>query len=110
MTEKLQLPFDLEASLSGAGQGTTKSAYEEDNVIFSQGEAAHSIFYISKGKVKLTVLSEQGKEAVVAILGSGDFLGEGCIARPLASAWLGRAAPAHGDCGGDDGMLDYSCR
>ena len=70
------LRFDPEAFLSEAGQGTTKSTYEEDQVIFSQGKAADSIFYISNGKVKLTVLSEQGKEAVVAILGPGDFFGE----------------------------------
>jgi CRP/FNR family cyclic AMP-dependent transcriptional regulator len=81
MTETLQLPFDLEAFLSHAGRGTTESAYEEDKIIFSQGEAADSIFYINRGKVKLTVLSEQRKEAVVAILDSGDFCGEGCLAR-----------------------------
>jgi CRP/FNR family transcriptional regulator, cyclic AMP receptor protein len=77
------LPFDPEAFLSKAGQGTTKSIFEEEQVIFSQGKAADSIFYISKGKVKLTVLSEQGKEAVVAILGAGDFCGEGCLAGQL---------------------------
>src|ERR1700730_16375777 len=84
-----ELPFDLEAFLSEAGRGTTKSTYEQDKVIFSQGEAADSIFYISKGKVKLTVHSEHGKEAVVAILGSGDFCGEGCLAaqpRRMATA------------------------
>jgi CRP-like cAMP-binding protein len=48
-------------------------------MVFSQGEPADSIFYIQEGKVKLTVLSEQGKEAVVAILGTGDFCGEGCL-------------------------------
>jgi CRP/FNR family cyclic AMP-dependent transcriptional regulator len=69
MSGKLELPFDPEAFLSDAAKGTTKSAYEENKVIFSQGEAADSIFYINDGKVKLTVLSEQGKEAVVAILG-----------------------------------------
>src|SRR6202521_6154222 len=83
MSEKSKLPFDPEVFLSNGGVGTTKSAYEEDNVIFSQGEAADSIFYINKGKVKLTVHSEQGKEAVVAILGPGDFLGEGCLAGQL---------------------------
>jgi len=74
------LRFDPEVFLSEAGQGTTKSTYAEDQIIFSQGKAADSIFYIKEGKVKLTVLSEQGKEAVVAILGSGDFFGEGCLA------------------------------
>src|ERR1700688_724474 len=80
MSGTFELPFDLEAFLSKAGRGTTKSTYEVDEIIFAQAEAADSIFYIEKGKVKLTVLSEQGKEAVVAILGSGDFCGEGCLA------------------------------
>jgi CRP-like cAMP-binding protein len=56
----------------------------ENGVIFSQGDSADAVFYIQKGKVKLTVLSRQGKEAVVAILGVGDFFGEGCLAgQPL---------------------------
>ena len=80
MSGTSELPFDLEAVLPKVVQGTTKSAYEEGKVIFSQGEAADSIFYINNGRVKLTVLSDQGKEAVVAILGPGDFLGEGCLA------------------------------
>jgi CRP/FNR family cyclic AMP-dependent transcriptional regulator len=80
MTGKLQHPFDLEAFLSSADRGTTESTYEEDKIIFSQGEAADSIFYINQGKVKLTVLSDQRKEAVVALLDSGDFCGEGCLA------------------------------
>ena len=93
-----ELSFDAEAFLSDAGRATPKSTFEEDKIIFSQGEAADSIFYISKGKVKLTVLSEQGKEAVVAILGPGDFFGEGCLAgQPLRMATAAN----------DDGMLDY---
>jgi CRP/FNR family transcriptional regulator, cyclic AMP receptor protein len=87
MSGKSEFPLDPEAFLSEGGPGTTKFTYEEDKAIFSQGDAADSIFYISKGKVKLTVFSEQGKEAVVAILGSGDFFGEGCLARqPLRMA------------------------
>jgi CRP/FNR family cyclic AMP-dependent transcriptional regulator len=89
MIGRLQHPFDLEAFLSNAGRGTTESTYEEDGIIFSQGEAADSIFYINKGKVKLTVLSDQRKEPVAAILGSGDFCGEGCLAaqpRRMATA------------------------
>jgi CRP/FNR family cyclic AMP-dependent transcriptional regulator len=89
MNGEFELPFDLDAFLSAAGRGTTKSPYEEDEVVFSQGEAADSIFYISEGKVKLTVLSAQGREAVVAILGPGDFFGEGCLAgqaRRMATA------------------------
>src|SRR5580700_6615150 len=83
MTGTLQLPFDPEAFLSNADRGTAKSSYEEDTIIFSQGEAADSILYINTGKLKLTVRSEQGKEAVVAILGPGDFFGEGCLAGQL---------------------------
>jgi CRP/FNR family cyclic AMP-dependent transcriptional regulator len=84
-----ELSFDAEAFLSDAGRATPKSTFEEDKIIFSQGEAADSIFYISKGKVKLTVLSEQGKETAVAVLGPGDFFGEGCLAgqvRRIATA------------------------
>jgi len=59
----------------------------ENGVIFSQGDPANALFYIQKGKVKLTVLSRQEKEAVVAILGVGDFFGEGCLAgQPLRMA------------------------
>jgi CRP-like cAMP-binding protein len=51
----------------------------EGETVFSQGDAADSIFYIRKGKVKLTVISQQGREAVIAMLGAGDFFGEGCL-------------------------------
>ena len=56
-------------------------------MIFSQGDPANAVFYIQKGKIKLKVLSRQGKEAVVAILDAGDFFGEGCLAgQPLRMA------------------------
>jgi CRP/FNR family transcriptional regulator, cyclic AMP receptor protein len=55
------------------------SDYRKDQIIFSQGEVADAVFYIQQGKVKLTVVSEQGKEAVVAILEAGHFFGEGCL-------------------------------
>ena len=58
----------------------TLSTYHKNQIVFSQDEPADSVFYIQEGDVKLTVLSEQGKEAVVAILGAGDFFGEGCLA------------------------------
>ena len=61
------------------GEGKTISKYRKDQIVFSQGEIADAVFYIQQGKVKLTVVSEQGKEAVVAILGPGDFFGEGCL-------------------------------
>ncbi len=60
-----------------------KLEYQKDQIIFSQGSSANIVFYIRKGGVKLTVLSEHGKEAVIAILGPGDFFGEGCMAGQL---------------------------
>jgi CRP/FNR family cyclic AMP-dependent transcriptional regulator len=55
------------------------SSYRKDQIVFSQGDLADAVFYIQHGKVKLTVVSEQGKEAVVAIVGPGHFFGEGCL-------------------------------
>jgi len=75
--------FDPKAFLAKADGGRTISKYRKDQIVFSQGEAADAVFYIQQGKIKITVLSEQGKEAVVAILGKGDFFGEGCLAGQL---------------------------
>jgi CRP/FNR family cyclic AMP-dependent transcriptional regulator len=87
MESKQKPPFDPQAFLAKANGGRTLSAYKIDQIVFSQGEPADSIFYIQEGKVKLTVVSDQGKEAIVAILGSGDFCGEGCLAgQPLRMA------------------------
>lgn len=72
--------FDLNLFLAEAGKGRTQADYRKNRNIFSQGDAADAIFYIQKGKVKLTAVSSQGKQAVVAILGAGDFFGEGCLA------------------------------
>ena len=76
--------FDLKVFLT-KGYGRRKRAeYGENALIFSQGDPADAVFYIHRGKVKLTVVSRRGKEAVVAILGVGDFFGEGCLAgQPL---------------------------
>jgi CRP-like cAMP-binding protein len=63
------------------GEGRTTANYDKNQVIFAQGDAANAIFYLQKGRVKLTVVSHHGKEAVIAILGNGDFFGEGCLAR-----------------------------
>ena len=77
-------PIEFLATVNG---GRTKPTYRKGSVIFSQGEPADSVFYILKGRVKIAVTSEQGKEAVVAILGAGAFLGEGClIAQPVRLA------------------------
>jgi CRP/FNR family transcriptional regulator, cyclic AMP receptor protein len=71
--------FDPQAFLAKVGTGKTISVYRKDQVIFSQGEVADTIFYIQKGSVKVVVLSDQGKEAVVGILEAGQFFGEGCM-------------------------------
>src|SRR5437660_11316753 len=86
MARKKDAPLDLRTYLAKARGGTT-SAYRKRAIVFSQGSPADAVFYIEKGKVKLTVLSQRGKEAVVAILGSGDFFGEGSLAgQPLRMA------------------------
>jgi len=71
--------FDPKAFLSKVDGGRTISEYQKNQIVFSQGDSADAVFYIQKGKVKMTVLSEHGKEAVVAILGPDDFCGEGCL-------------------------------
>jgi len=80
MTPKLKPLFDPKRFLAKVGKGRTISEYRKSQVIFTQGDPAEAIFYIHKGKVKLTIVSRTGKEAVIAILGAGDFLGEGCLA------------------------------
>jgi CRP-like cAMP-binding protein len=72
--------FDLQGFLAAAGKGRTLLDHPKSHQVFLQGDVADAIFYIQKGKIKLTVVSQQGKEAVVAILGAGDFFGEGCLA------------------------------
>jgi CRP-like cAMP-binding protein len=72
--------FDPNVFLATAGIGKTLRHYRPKQVIFSQGERADTVFYIQQGRARLSVLSKQGKEATIALLGPGDFLGEGCIA------------------------------
>ena len=72
--------FDAKAFLTKARTGRSVSAYEKKQVVFAQGDPADAVFYIERGQIKLTVISEQGKAAVVAMLGPGDFFGEGCLA------------------------------
>jgi CRP-like cAMP-binding protein len=71
--------FDRKTFLAKVGEGKTESKYRTDQIVFSQGDVADAVFYIQQGKVKLTVVSEQGKEAVVATSGPGHFFGEGCL-------------------------------
>lgn len=83
------VPFDADAFLSKLGPGRSTVEYRKNQAVFTQGDEADAIFFLRKGKVKLTVLSAQGKEAVLAILDDGAFFGEGClIGRPL---WMATA-------------------
>jgi CRP/FNR family transcriptional regulator, cyclic AMP receptor protein len=75
------VPFDPNLFLATVNGGRTITRYEKNEVIFSQGSPADKVFYIKKGKVKIKVISEQGKEAVVAVLGPDEFCGEGCLTR-----------------------------
>lgn len=76
---KPKLPFDPKVFLATVNGGRTISHYRKGQIIFSQGDRADSVFYIQKGRVKITVVSGQGKEAVVAILRAEEFCGEGCL-------------------------------
>ncbi len=80
MTPKLKQAFDPNFFLAKVGRGRTITDYQKNQVVFSQSDPADAIFYIQKGKVKLTVVSDNGKEAVIAILDAGNFLGEACLA------------------------------
>jgi len=71
--------FDLEAFLAKVDAGVTISKYGKGQVVFSQGDSADCVFYIREGRVKIAVVSAQGREAVVAFLKAGDFIGEGCL-------------------------------
>jgi len=73
-------PFNPKAFLAKAGTGRNILSFQRGQAIFSQGDRADAIFYVQKGKLKITVVSKQGKEAVIAILDTGDFFGEGCLA------------------------------
>jgi CRP/FNR family transcriptional regulator, cyclic AMP receptor protein len=80
MKRKAKLPFDPKEFLLKVNGGQRVSDYRKDQIVFRQGDPADAVFYIESGKAKKTVVSEQGKEAVVALLGPGDFFGEGCLA------------------------------
>ncbi|HJT21952.1 MAG TPA: Crp/Fnr family transcriptional regulator [Nitrospira sp.] len=77
---RMRPPFNPQTFLTKVGQGKTSLTFTKKQTIFSQGDAAEAVFYIQAGKVKLAVVSKQGKEAVVAILERGAFLGESCLA------------------------------
>jgi CRP/FNR family cyclic AMP-dependent transcriptional regulator len=81
--------FDSEAFLATVNGGRAKAEYKKKQIIFRQGDPADAVFYVQSGGIKLTVLSDQGKEAVVAMVRKGEFFGEGCLAaqpKRMASA------------------------
>jgi CRP/FNR family cyclic AMP-dependent transcriptional regulator len=89
MATKPKPTFDPQVFLAKADGGRTISKYRKNQVVFSQGDSADAVFYIQRGKVKVTVVSERGKEAVVAVMGPDEFCGEGCLAgqpRRMATA------------------------
>ena len=80
MEGKVPPPFNAQAFLDSAGLPKAVVDYSRDETVFTQGDLCEDVFYIQSGGVKLSVLSKTGKEAVVAMLGPGDFFGEGCLA------------------------------
>jgi CRP/FNR family transcriptional regulator, cyclic AMP receptor protein len=79
MTSKDRTSFSPKSFLAETNGGRHLVEYRKDQIVFSQGESADAVFYIQKGQVKVTVISEQGKEAIVALQGPDEFLGEGCL-------------------------------
>jgi CRP/FNR family transcriptional regulator, cyclic AMP receptor protein len=87
MKRKAKPPFDPKEFLLKVNGGQRMADYRKDQIVYRQGDSADAVFYIHSGKVKKTVVSEQGKEAVVALLGADDFFGEGSLAgEPLRLA------------------------
>ena len=87
MARKATSTFDPKAFLATVSRGRTVTDYRKGGVIYRQAAAADAVFYVQKGKIKITVRSKQGKEAVIALLGTGEFFGEGClIGQPLRLA------------------------
>jgi CRP/FNR family cyclic AMP-dependent transcriptional regulator len=80
LTQSQKQGFDPNRFLREGGKGRTIVTLDVGKVIFAQGDSADAVFYIQKGKVKLTVVSKGGKEAVIAVLSGGDYFGEGCLA------------------------------
>ena len=87
MAKKAKTKFDAKVFLATIAGGLTKSNYRKGEIIFAQGDPSDAVFYIEKGKLKVTVISEQGKEAVIAFLEEEDFVGEACLrGQPLRVA------------------------
>ena len=84
---KKQFPFNVKTFLNTVDGGRTVKTYRKNEKIFSQGDPADAVFYIQEGNVKVSIVSEAGKEAVVALHAKGDFFGEGCLtAQPFRLA------------------------
>lgn len=84
MAEKAKDAFDPQTFLASVSHGRTARSYRKGEAIFRQSTPADAVFYVQKGKIKITVASKQGKEAVIGMLGAGEFFGEGClIGQPL---------------------------
>jgi CRP/FNR family transcriptional regulator, cyclic AMP receptor protein len=87
MRKTLAVVFDPTALMTKIGNGKSTREYRNKQVIFSQGDVADAVFYVESGKIKLTVVSTRGKEAVIGVLETGSFFGEGCLAgQPLRMA------------------------
>jgi CRP/FNR family cyclic AMP-dependent transcriptional regulator len=95
MKSRTKVQFNAKTFLARAGAGRALKCHAKSEVIFSQADPADAVFYIQKGKVKLTVVSTRGKQAVIAILGAGDFFGEACLAGQLVRM---SSADAMGEC------------
>jgi CRP-like cAMP-binding protein len=80
VTKKNKPAFDLEALLSKIGSRNGATTFAKSRMVFAQGDTADAVYFIQKGSAKVTVVSKQGKEAIVAVLGANDFFGEGCLA------------------------------
>jgi CRP/FNR family cyclic AMP-dependent transcriptional regulator len=84
MPDSAKYQVDSRSLLLAIGEGITRINWRSDATVYSQGDEADALFYIQAGRLKITAVSTFGKEAVVAILGTGDFFGEGCLAgQPL---------------------------
>ncbi len=77
--KKRTVPFDPKTFLAKIGEGRVIAKHDANEIVFTQGDAADAVFYTQRGKVKITVVSKTGKEAVLAILGPDQFFGEGCL-------------------------------
>ena len=87
MAKKAKPTFDPKAFLATVSRGRTVAPHRKGSIIYRQASPADAVFYVQKGKIKITVRSKQGKEAVIALLGVGEFFGEGClIGQPLRLA------------------------